>query len=166
MKTIPALLFLVFTLQPAWGADVSDTTATAKAAVELNLPAAGEADGIQVALRIGNRRIKVEVASTPQSREQGLMQRSSLCDDCGMLFVFEKADKYSFWMKDTLLPLSVAFIDTAGEIINIEEMEANTIASHEAQGEALYALEMNGDWFAINGVAPRTRVRGVTRATK
>ena len=103
-------------------------------------------------LHIANHRIHAEVARTPQSRSRGLMQRTHLCPDCGMLFVFPKPDRHAFWMKNTPLPLSIAFVSAHGVILNIEEMQPNTTASHHAQGDALYALEMNSGWFARNGV--------------
>jgi len=132
-----SLLFLsgLLALQPAWCADI--------------------------ALTVGNRRIHAEIANTPESREHGLMQRDHLCANCGMLFVFKKADRYSFWMKDTPLPLSIAFIAADGAIINIAEMQANTTAPHSAKEDALYALEMPSGWFARNGIQPGHRVQGV-----
>ena len=105
-------------------------------------------------LHIGNLRIHAEVARTPQSRSRGLMQRTHLCPDCGMLFVFPKPDRHAFWMKNTPLPLSIAFVSAHGVILNIEEMQPNTTDSHHAQGDALYALEMNSGWFATHGVKP------------
>jgi uncharacterized membrane protein (UPF0127 family) len=166
MKIMPLILLLVFALQAAWGADAAFTSVAAKAAAELHLPVAGVADGSQIALRVGNRRIGAEVASTPQSRERGLMQRAYLCEECGMLFVFEKADKVSFWMEDTPLPLSVAFIDATGEIISIEEMQPDTTALHDSRSNILYALEMNGGWFARNGIVPPAKVQGIVREPK
>ena len=132
-----SILFLsgLLALQPAWCADI--------------------------ALMVGNHRIHAEIADTPQSRERGLMQRDHLCADCGMLFVFERADRYNFWMKDTPLPLSIAFIAADGVVINIEEMQPDTTDVHRANGDALYALEMNSGWFAKNGVKPGNRVQGI-----
>ncbi len=115
----------------------------------------------KITLRIGKQTVHAEIAATPQSRERGLMQRDRLCADCGMLFVFEKADRYNFWMKDTPLPLSIAFITADGAVINIEEMQPNTTDTHGAKEDALYALEMSGGWFARNGIKPGHRVRGV-----
>jgi uncharacterized membrane protein (UPF0127 family) len=135
----------------------------ARAENPLRLPEAGKGDGGLVTLRVGNRRINVEVASTSKSQEQGLMQRANLCEDCGMLFVFEKPVRYGFWMKDTFLPLSIAFISAGGEIINIEEMEPNSMAMHYAQGNYQYALEMNSGWFERNGITPSARVRGSSK---
>ena len=115
----------------------------------------------KVTLRIGKQTVHAEIANTPQSRERGLMQRNQLCADCGMLFVFEKADRYNFWMKDTPLPLSIAFIAANGAIINIAEMLPDTTDVHSANGDALYALEMSSGWFARNGIKPGNRVRGI-----
>ncbi len=115
----------------------------------------------KITLKIGKQTVHAEIADTPQSREHGLMQRDHLCADCGMLFIFEKADRYSFWMKDTPLPLSIAFIAANGTIINIVEMQPNTTDSRSAQGDALFALEMNSGWFTRNDIKPGDRVRGV-----
>ena len=117
-------------------------------------------------LGINQHALHAETAATPQSREHGLMQRSKLCADCGMLFVFPHAGRYLFWMKDTPLPLSIAFISADGSIINIAEMQANTPDPHPAQGDALYALEMNSGWFARNGIRPGDKVRGLGQAPK
>jgi hypothetical protein len=118
----------------------------------------------KITLQIGKQSIHAEIADTPQSREHGLMQRNQLCADCGMLFVFEKADRYNFWMKDTPLPLSIAFIAADGTIINIAEMQPNTSDTHGAKGDALYALEMSNGWFARNGIKPGDKVLGVNNA--
>ncbi len=119
-----------------------------------------------IILKIGAHSVQAEIANTEQSRERGLMRRGHLCADCGMLFVFEKADRYKFWMKDTLLPLSIAFIAADGSIINIEEMRPNTTVTHNSQGDALYALEMNSGWFAKNSIAPTDKVQGLKLAPK
>ena len=110
-------------------------------------------------LYIGKLRIHAEVARTPQSRERGLMQRSQLCADCGMLFIFKKEDRLRFWMKDTPLPISIAFIAADGTILNIADMQPNTTDTHSALGDALYALEMNSGWFAQHGVQPGNKIR-------
>lgn len=115
----------------------------------------------KITLKIGKQTVHAEIADTPQSREHGLMRRDQLCAECGMLFVFEKAGRYSFWMKDTPLPLSIAFIAADGAIINTDEMQPDTTDTHSAKGDALYALEMHGGWFARNGIKPGDRVRGI-----
>jgi uncharacterized membrane protein (UPF0127 family) len=115
----------------------------------------------EVILKIGSHSIRAEIADTEPSRERGLMQRDSLCADCGMLFVFEQAGRVSFWMKNTPLPLSIAFISVDGSIVNTEEMLPNTTNTHNPEGDALYALEMNSGWFARNHVAPADKVEGL-----
>ena len=120
----------------------------------------------EVILKIGPQTVRAEIANTEQSRERGLMRRDHLCDDCGMLFVFEKADRYSFWMKNTPLPLSIAFIAADGSIINIDEMLPDTTNTHDSQGPALYALEMNSGWFAKNRILAADKVQGLRRASK
>lgn len=117
----------------------------------------------EIVLQLGSQKIRAEIADTPQSREHGLMQRESLCANCGMLFVFDRADRYAFWMKNTPLPLSIAFIAADGRIINIEKMRPDTTSLHYAQGEALYALEMNNGWFGRNGIRPSSEVQGLLK---
>jgi len=114
-----------------------------------------------LALKIGNHAISAEVADTTESRERGLMQRTSLCTDCGMLFVFPIAARYGFWMKNTPLPISIAFIGSDGRVINIANMRPYSLDIHYAQGVALYALEMNRGWFAAHGVRPGDTVEGL-----
>ena len=120
--------------------------------------------GDNILLKIGNHNIHAEIANTPQSREQGLMRRNNLCANCGMLFIFDKSDRYSFWMKNTPIPLSIAFIGADGSILNIDEMQANTLNTHDAQGNALYALEMNSGWFTRNGIKRGTTIQGLKLA--
>ena len=120
--------------------------------------------GEEIALRIGAHRIRATVAHTPYSRERGLMHHTRLCENCGMLFVFPKADRYGFWMKNTPLPLSIAFIAANGRILNIDEMQANSLEPHTAHGEILYALEMQQNWFSRYGISAGDRVTGLQRA--
>lgn len=101
-----------------------------------------------VALKVGTTTLQAEVVDTPQSRALGLMYRRSLPTDHGMLFVFEQSEQLCFWMKNTLIPLDVAFIDEQGIISNIEAMEPLALESHCSKGPALYALEMEQGWFA------------------
>ncbi len=110
--------------------------------------------GGEVTLRIASHPVHAEIADTPQSREHGLMGREKLCEDCGMLFVFPVAQRYQFWMKNTPLPLDIAFIGTDRRILNIASMQPYTTTAHGAEGEALYALEMNQGWFARHHIKP------------
>jgi uncharacterized membrane protein (UPF0127 family) len=114
-----------------------------------------------IALKIGGKAVHAEVADTPEARNYGLMKRKKLCANCGMLFVFPHPDIQSFWMKNTLLPLSIAFIAADGSILNIEDMQPETTDTHESAGEVLYALEMPQGWFARRGVKPNDTVRGL-----
>ncbi len=125
------------------------------------LTSAPLAHGSELALRIGKYAISAEVADTPEAREHGLMQRNHLCTDCGMLFVFPSANRYGFWMKNTPLPLAIAFIARDGRIINIAEMKPYSLDAHYSQADALYALEMNSGWFASHGVNPGDKVAGL-----
>lgn len=128
--------------------------------------AANAALAEETTLHIGSQTIRAEIANTPESREQGLMQRKQLCANCGMLFIFEKPKRYSFWMKNTPLPLSIAFVAADGSIINIEEMLPNTTDIHDARDAALYALEMNSGWFASNGIKPHDTVLGLEHLSR
>ncbi len=110
-------------------------------------------------IRVGERRITVEVALTPAQLAQGLKYRRRLPRNRGMLFVFPRTAERSFWMKDTLIPLSIAFIDREGRIIDIRNMEPDGgAASHSPGRPFLYALEMNQGWFERNDVRVGDRV--------
>ncbi len=110
--------------------------------------------GGEMVVRIASHPVHAEIADTPQAREHGLMGREKLCEDCGMLFVFPVAQRYQFWMKNTPLPLDIAFIGADRRIINIAAMQPYTTTAHGAEGDALYALEMNQGWFARHHVKP------------
>jgi uncharacterized protein len=99
-------------------------------------------------LQAGLYRIDAQVASTPSQREIGLMFRREMPAHEGMLFVFEQASAYCFWMKNTPLPLSAAFIDDQGRVVNVVEMQAKTTVPHCAKAPVRYVLEMNLGWFA------------------
>lgn len=120
----------------------------------LALSFAHPAQGSELTLQVGKNIIRAEIADTPQTREHGLMQRKTLCPDCGMLFVFPFAARYGFWMKNTSLPLAIAFIGRDGRIVNIAEMQPYSQDIHYAQADALYGLEMNGGWFAAHDIHP------------
>jgi len=105
--------------------------------------------------------IQAEVATTEAEREQGLMFRQSMPANEGMVFDFGAPAKVCMWMKDTLIPLSVAFIDNDGRIINIEDMQPETSESHCAKRNAHYALEMNQGWFQKKDVKPGSKIDGL-----
>jgi hypothetical protein len=101
----------------------------------------------------------VETADSPEERSRGLMSRESLPENQGMLFVFEQDGQHAFWMKDTLIPLSIAFIEGEGEIVDIQDMEPQSETLHSADEPYLYTVEANQGWFARNGIAPGSQVR-------
>lgn len=125
---------------------------------------ASASDSGRISLEISGHALSAEVAHTQLSRSQGLMYRESLEENSGMLFVFTDANYYSMWMKDTYIPLSVAFIDEQGIILNIEDMQPETRTSHDSEGMAKYALEMDKGWFAARKITAGARVIGLDKA--
>lgn len=109
-------------------------------------------------LQAGIHLIKAEVAADAGSRATGLMFRESLAPNHGMLFVFPEKAGHCFWMRNTLLALSIAFIDDDGSIVNIEDMAPRTEASHCPERAVKFALEMEQGWFAKRGVAPGVKL--------
>lgn len=107
---------------------------------------------------VGMYVVDAEVASTNAQRELGLMNRTHLDPNQGMMFIFDRSSGYCMWMKNTLIPLSVAFLDKDGVILNIEEMLPQTETNHCATKPALYALEMNAEWFKHKGIKPGIRI--------
>lgn len=108
--------------------------------------------------------IRAEIAYTVPVRTLGLMHRDHLGPNQGMLFVFPELDRPCMWMKNTLIPLSVAFLDEKGAIVNVEDMAPQTETSHCAKAPARYALEMTLGWFRDHGALPGSRIQGVERA--
>ncbi|MDY7579572.1 DUF192 domain-containing protein [Herbaspirillum sp. RTI4] len=112
-------------------------------------------------LNAGIHLIKAEVAANEAQREQGLMFRKQLGPNEGMVFLFGEPAGICMWMKNTLIPLSVAFLDSSGKIINIEDMEAQTTNSHCATKPAFYALEMSLGWFRQKNIKPGMMIEGI-----
>jgi uncharacterized membrane protein (UPF0127 family) len=102
--------------------------------------------------------IQAEVAATEAQREIGLMNRKQMGQNEGMLFKFDRPAGYCMWMKNTLIPLSVAFLNGDGIILNIEEMQPQSEKTHCATKPALYALEMNAGWFKRKNIKPGSKV--------
>ena len=96
--------------------------------------------------------VPVEIAATDAERERGLMGRTALAEDAGMLFVFDQEQQLSFWMKDTLIPLSIAYIDGGGRIVDIQDMQPLDETPHPSAEPAKYALEVNQGFFAARGI--------------
>lgn len=112
-------------------------------------------------LKVRGHAIEAEVASTDAQREQGLMYRTDMPADHGMLFVFEQPALYCFWMKNTLIPLSLAFLDDRGRIISLADMQPRDEYSHCPPGPVSRALEMNQGWFGQHGVGIGDVIEGV-----
>ncbi len=110
------------------------------------------ADVPRYRLQVGPAEARVEVAATPEARKVGLSGRMSLGADEGMLFIFPHAGRFSFWMKGTLVPLSVAFVTPDGKIAEIQDMEPETTVAHTPRRAAIMALEMPAGWFKHRGV--------------
>lgn len=105
--------------------------------------------------------IQAEVANTTATRAQGLMRRKALAPGAGMVFKFDESDLHCMWMKNTLIPLSVAFIDERGAIVNVADMQPLDETSHCALRSVRYALEMNQGWFKKRGIGPGMIIQGV-----
>ena len=120
----------------------------------------------QITLNIGSHKLTAEVAADDAQRSLGLMHRRMLPENRGMLFVFADVALHGMWMKNTYLPLSVAFLDREGVIINIADMEPHVEKTHSAARPAKYALEMNQGWFRKRGIKPGDKVDGLEKAGK
>ncbi|QWD53814.1 DUF192 domain-containing protein [Polynucleobacter paneuropaeus] len=146
MNTIPRLFCIV-----AFAAIASSANA------QLNI-------GLRtIQMKVGIYSIQAEVADSPDLREVGLMNRTSLPTNSGMLFIFEQKAGNCFWMKNTKLPLSIAFIADAGKIVNIEEMQADTTNNHCPKAPIRYALEMNKGWFSERVIVPGNTIQGLPK---
>jgi hypothetical protein len=113
------------------------------------------------AILVGNHRLTVEVAATRAHRGRGLMFRKSLPDDRGMLFIFPEEQLLDFWMRNTSIPLSIAFADASGRIVRIADMQPFSDAQVSSGAPARYALEVNAGWFAQRGVRAGDDLRGL-----
>jgi len=137
--------------------------AAAAAAAAVSTLAAAQ-DGPQklpaITLNAGIHNIRAEVAQTPDERATGLMFRQTMPAQDGMLFVFEQPATQCFWMKNTLLPLSIAFITDDGTIVNLDDMKPQTLDSHCSAKPVRFVLEMNQGWFAKRGLKAGTKLQG------
>lgn len=116
-----------------------------------------------IKLNAGIHVIQAEVASTMAARSQGLMLRKTMAQGAGMLFLFDELAIHCMWMKNTLIPLSVAFIDERAQIVNITDMQPLDETTHCAARPVRYALEMNQGWFKQRGISPGTVIHGLDR---
>jgi uncharacterized membrane protein (UPF0127 family) len=133
---------LALFVSPAWS----------QTAPQLDLP--------KVTLKAGMHLIHAQVASTPEQRATGLMFRSEMPANEGMLFVFEESAGQCFWMKNTLLPLTAAFVADDGTIVNLADMKPRTLDSHCSAKPVRYVLEMHQGWFSKRGIQAGSRLGG------
>ena len=142
-RLIAPLIGLLAALHgPAWGQD----------APQLQLP--------RVTLTAGMHLIQAQVAATPEQRSIGLMFREDMPGGEGMLFVFEQPAGQCFWMKNTLLPLTAAFVADDGTIVNLVDMKPQSLDSHCSTAPVRYVLEMNQGWFAKRQIKPGAKLGG------
>jgi uncharacterized membrane protein (UPF0127 family) len=111
-------------------------------------------------LSVGIHQIDTQLAVSPQQKEVGLMFRKEMPQHEGMLFVFESPSRQCFWMKNTLLPLTAAFVSDDGTIVNLEDMKPQTTDSHCSAKPVRFVLEMNQGWFAKKGVKAGAKITG------
>jgi len=144
---------------------VPRAVATLLAAALLAFAAPGRAEAPLKALqlKVAGHALRAEVAATVEQRMKGLMFREKLGTNDGMLFVFDEPGYHAMWMKNTPLPLSVAFVDGEGRILNILDMEPHTLDQHMAAGPARYAIETNKGWFAQRRIKAGDKVAGLPK---
>ncbi len=116
-----------------------------------------------IELKAGMYRIEAELADTPAARQTGLMYRTFMPTNTGMLFVFPEKAIHCFWMRNTKLPLTIAFIDDDGKIVNLSDMEPETQNNHCPRGPVRFALEMNQKWFTQRALGPGTVITGLPK---
>jgi uncharacterized protein len=137
---------------------VSATSWATDGQPQMNLPV--------VQLQAGMHLIQSQVAQTQEQRAMGLMHRKQMPANEGMLFIFEQPSRQCFWMKNTLIPLSIAFIADDGTVVNIDEMKPQSLESHCSAKPVRYVLEMNQGWFAKKGVKPGFKLSGAPFAPR
>ncbi len=136
---------------------LSGLAALAQESPQMDLP--------RVKLTAGMHQIDAQVAATPMQQQVGLMWRKEMPQHEGMLFIFEQATRQCFWMKNTLLPLTAAFVDDDGTIVNLADMKPQTTDPHCSAKPVRYVLEMNQGWFAKKGIKAGARLGGQTFRT-
>lgn len=114
----------------------------------------------RIKLTAGLYLIDTQLAATPEQRSTGLMFRRQMPQAEGMLFIFDQLSQQCFWMKNTLLPLSAAFVTDDGTIVNLADMKPQTTESHCSEKPVRFVLEMNQGWFAQKGIKPGSKLRG------
>ncbi len=111
-------------------------------------------------LKVGMHSIRAQLAITPQQRQIGLMHRREMPSHEGMLFVFDEPSRQCFWMRNTLIPLTIAYLADDGTVVNLADMQPQSDESHCSAKPVRFALEMNQGWFAKRGIKPGMRIGG------
>lgn len=158
MKPLPRPLLRIAPLATLFALLAALATTPAGAQQPQQLP--------KVVLNAGMHNVQAQVAAQPDQRQIGLMYRREMPTNEGMLFVFEDASPQCFWMRNTLLPLSIAFIADDGTIVNLADMKPMTEDSHCSSKPVRYALEMNVGWFAKRGIGPGFKLGGAPFAKR
>lgn len=109
-------------------------------------------------IRVGGETVRVEIADEPEERQRGLMYRDSLPEDTGMLFVYPRERILSFWMRNTRIPLDIAYVDQRGNIVDVQTMAPQSDRLYESAAPAMYALELEAGWFEEHGVGVGDRI--------
>ena len=139
-------------LKWAWLSVWFCSLAWAQGSPQLQLP--------RIQLQAGMHQIQAQVAATPDQRSVGLMHRAEMPQSEGMLFAFEQASQQCFWMKNTILPLTAAFIADDGTIVNLADMKPQTTDAHCSEQPVRWVLEMNQGWFAKRGIKAGFKLQG------
>lgn len=161
---------MVFKLYPSHFRQLSLRGVLLAFAVLANLPVCAQ-DAPQmnlqrVVLSAGMHQIDAQVASSSEQRQIGLMFRKDMPQHEGMIFVFDQPAQQCFWMKDTLLPLTAAFVADDGTIVNLADMKPQTLDAHCSGKPVRYVLEMNQGWFAKKGIRAGSKLQGVLFQTQ
>ena len=152
LLSVSGLITLVFSSALVWSALPS----TASAQMNKGLPV--------VELTIKDAKLKAEVVADNMTRSVGLMNRFSLAPDHGMLFVFAQSEPLAFWMKNTFVPLSIAYVDSKGVIVSIFDMKPHDESTHPSGAPAMFAIEMKQGWFKEHGIVAGDKVNGLDKA--
>ena len=139
------LLFLAFVASDCGGDDLPNAVASNRAIVTVS---SGDAQAT----------VTVEIAATEKQRQQGLMLRQSMAEDAGMIFLFPAETTVGFWMRNTYLPLDIAYIDASGKVLEVRRGQPLDEASLTPKGPYRYTLEMNQGWFERHGFGPGSSV--------
>ena len=139
-------------LKWAWLSVWFCSLAWAQGSPQLQLP--------RIQLQAGMHQIQAQVAANPDQRSIGLMHRAEMPQSEGMLFAFEQASQQCFWMKNTILPLTAAFIADDGTIVNLADMKPQTTDAHCSEQPVRWVLEMNQGWFAKRGIKAGFKLQG------